>query len=174
MGSFWCSCNAGYRGSSSSKCTDVDECTFWSAMVPVLQISSSPDADTSCVLLETGAVKCWGQNVWGQLGLGDTHDRGDNPGEVGDALPAVELGTGRTAVSVAGGSVSCAILDDGSLKCWGKNEYGQLGLGDLNHRGDGAGEMGDALPAIDLGSGLTVASVSAGAYHTCALLDDGS
>jgi hypothetical protein len=37
------------------------------------------------------------------------------------------------------------------LKCWGLNDHGQLGLGDTEVRGDGPGEMGDALPAVELG-----------------------
>ena len=36
----------------------------------------------------------------------------------------------------------------GSIKCWGRNKYGQLGLGDTNHRGDGPGEMGVIVPSL--------------------------
>ena len=43
-------------------------------------------------------LKCWGYNFYGQLGLGDTNDRGDQGGEMGDSLPSVDLGSGRTAV----------------------------------------------------------------------------
>src|SRR5262245_65764084 len=41
-----------------------------------------------CAILDTGRVKCWGENADGQLGQADTSDRGDEPGELGDALPA--------------------------------------------------------------------------------------
>ena len=51
-----------------------------------------------------------------------------------------------------GGTFSCAILYGGVIKCWGRNEYGQLGLGDTSNRGDGPGEMGDNLPVVDLGT----------------------
>ncbi|AKT40379.1 hypothetical protein [Chondromyces crocatus] len=129
----------------------------------------------TCALLDDGSVKCWGFNTGGKLGLGDTAPRGDGPGEMGDALLAVDLGAGRTAAALSvGGSHACALLDDGSVKCWGGNGQGQLGLGDAEHRGDGAGEMGDALPAVDLGTGKTAVAVHAGHFHTCALLNDGS
>jgi hypothetical protein len=107
------------------------------------------------------------------VGVGDTEWRGDQAGEMGDALPRVDLGTGRTAVAIdAGGGTSCAVLDDGSTKCWGANFNGQLGQGDTSSRGDGPGEMGDALPAIALGTGRSAADVSVGIFHVCAVLDD--
>ena len=128
----------------------------------------------TCVL-DVGAVKCWGENFNGQLGVGDTNDRGDNPGEMGTALLAVDLGAGVTATAVtAGGYHSCALLSTGAVKCWGSNLYGQLGLGDTNSRGDGPNEMGDALPAVDLGVGVTATAISVGTYHSCALLSSGA
>ena len=127
----------------------------------------------TCVLLTSGQVKCWGYNQYGQLGLGDTAPRGDGPDEMGDNLPAVELGSGRTALAIATGeSHTCAVLDNGQVKCWGVNSYGQLGLGDTSTRGDFANEMGDYLPAVDLGTGRTAKAISASTYVTCALLDN--
>ena len=129
----------------------------------------------SCALLDNRSVKCWGGNNVGQLGLGDADSRGDEPGEMGDQLPAVDLGTGRTATALSSNdSHTCALLDDGSVKCWGRNGAGQLGRGDTDPRGDDPDEMGDHLPPIDLGSGRTALAVSTGSQHCCALLDDGS
>ena len=70
---------------------------------------------------------------------------------MGDSLPAFDLGAGRVAIDLGGGyAQSCAILDNHRLKCWGFNVNGQLGLGDTLFRGDGPGEMGDALPYVQL------------------------
>jgi alpha-tubulin suppressor-like RCC1 family protein len=105
----------------------------------------------TCALLDNGSVKCWGRNSFGQLGLGDTNHRGNGAGQMGDNLLVVGLGNGRTATSIrAGGFHTCALLDNGSVKCWGRNSFGQLGLGDTNHRGNGAGEMGDNLPVVNV------------------------
>ncbi|WP_052350929.1 Ig-like domain-containing protein [Myxococcus stipitatus] len=135
----------------------------------------SPGGHFSCALFESGGVKCWGENRYGQLGLGDTSRRGDAPGEMGDSLPWVDLGTGRTTKTLASGpDHACAILDNGEVKCWGANFLGGLGLGDRADRGDGPGEMGDALPSVSLGTGRTAKALVAGAAHTCALLDDDS
>ncbi|HMQ24386.1 MAG TPA: hypothetical protein PKA98_00235 [Acidimicrobiales bacterium] len=128
--------------------------------------------DHTCAVLDDGSVKCWGGNATGQLGLGDTASRGDNPGEMGDDLPTVDLGAGRTATSVTtGNDYTCALLDGGDVKCWGDNADGRLGLGDTARRGDGPGEMGDALPVVELGTGRTGTAITAGANHTCAVLD---
>jgi alpha-tubulin suppressor-like RCC1 family protein len=129
---------------------------------------------SSCAISGT-TLKCWGRNGFGQLGLGDENSRGAGPNEMGAALPAVNLGAGNVAVEVAaGGGHACAILQDRSIKCWGSNDSGQLGLGDSLRRGMSPNEMGDALPKVDLGPGALVVQVAAGADHTCALLADGS
>jgi alpha-tubulin suppressor-like RCC1 family protein len=82
-------------------------------------------------------------------------------------MAAIDVGQGRTVMSVsAGSSHTCAVLDDGTARCWGYNFYGQLGYGDTSHRGNYQGEMGASLSAIDVGEGRTVVSVSAGLWHT--------
>jgi alpha-tubulin suppressor-like RCC1 family protein len=129
----------------------------------------------SCYMLDNGSVKCWGSNTYGQLGLGNTTNQGVNSSEMGDNLDAVDLGSGIKATAIAaGGNHTCAILDNESIKCWGYNASGQLGLGDINNRGDNSSRMGDSLPAVDLGSGITAKAIAAGGNHTCAILDNES
>ncbi|MDZ4826933.1 MAG: hypothetical protein SGJ13_10785, partial [Actinomycetota bacterium] len=136
-------------------------------------VQISTVAHHTCAVLDNATVKCWGINQSGGLGLGDTNDRGDGGGEMGDSLPAVSLGTGRTATAVSAGALhTCALLDNATVKCWGENEHGQLGLGDTADRGDAGGEMGDSLPAVSLGTGRTAVAIQAGGEHTCALLDN--
>ena len=118
-------------------------------------------------------MKCWGRGNYGQLGYGDTNNRGDGPNEMGDNLPTVDLGNGKTVkILVAGGYHTCAVLNDDTVKCWGRWNNGRLGYGDTNNRGDGPNEMGDNLPTVDLGTGKTVKQLVAGGDHTCAVLND--
>ena len=128
----------------------------------------------SCSILNNNFLKCWGLNSYGQQGQGDTVDRGNVAGDMA-ALTSIQLGVERTvqfvSVSRAGHHI-CAILDDDSLKCWGRNHYGQLGVGSTNNQGDDPGEMA-ILPTVDLG-GQTVKFVSAGSIHTCVILNDDS
>ena len=129
----------------------------------------------TCALLSDGTVKCWGINGQGQLGLGDTANRGDAANELGDKLPAVALGMGKTAKALAAGpGHTCAVLSDDTVKCWGYNFSGQLGLGDTADRGDAANELGDSLPAVALGAGKSAKALAAGLFHTCALLSAGT
>ena len=73
----------------------------------------------ACALLTTGAVKCWGDNTYGQVG-DNTTDTRLTPTQV-DGLTS-----GVTAIS-AGLYHVCALLSTGAVECWGWNYYGQVG-----------------------------------------------
>lgn len=105
----------------------------------------------SCVLAEDGAVQCWGKT-------GSYFGRPDGAGHVGDDelpsdVPTLDFG-GRKVVSLAVAYWSthlCALLDDGSARCWGDNGHGQLGLGpDVGDIGDSAGESPATTPSLPL------------------------
>jgi len=112
----------------------------------------------NCVLISPGNVtKCWGQNNHGQLGLGDTTNRFEATevtalGNVG--VTNLELGTADSA---------CAQTRTGTVLCWGKNDYGQLGLGDTTER-----HTPTLVPAL----GTSVRQLALGWRHSCALLHD--
>ena len=126
----------------------------------------------TCALLDDQTVKCWGRNDSGKLGRGGTNTPG-RPAMTPDTVAPVNLGPGRTAKAIsAGGTHTCALLDDRSVRCWGEAGAGQLGYGNTEDIGDDE-TPGSAGP-VDVGAGRTVAAISAGDVHTCARLDDGS
>lgn len=124
----------------------------------------------TCAILQSGQVKCWGNNAYGQLGVNDTASRGGAPADMA-GLTTVDL-NGRTAVQLALGDMhSCALLSDQTVKCWGSGQYGQTGYGTLSNRGDWS------IPMANFGSvglGGPVKSIAAGLNHTCAVLLDDS
>lgn len=151
----------------------------WIPMGPIHAGGSVADValglSFACVVLNGGGVRCWGAGDYGELGQGDTVHRAIDDAHKNEiaSIPLVDLGTGRSAVKVTAGIQHiCALLDDGGVKCWGNNSYGQLGLGDNFPRGTHPGQMGDLLPEVDLGTKRKAIDVSAGTVHTCALLDD--
>ena len=125
-----------------------------------------------CALLDNGTVKCWGYKG---LGQGIDTEIGNRPNQMGDNLKSIDLGSELQVTMIATGiSHSCALFSDGTVKCWGINTYGQLGLGNTNHVGEEPGQMGDALASVDLGTGKKAKKIFAGSFHTCAILDDNS
>lgn len=110
----------------------------------------------TCALTTSGGVKCWGYNGKGQAGDGTTTGR-TTPSEV------TALKSGVVDIS-AGRDHTCAVTEEGSVKCWGDNSQGQLGDGTTT----------DSSTPVDV-VGLTsrVASVSSGWGQTCALVVGG-
>lgn len=132
----------------------------------------SAGAAHTCAILEDGTVRCWGYGGNGRLGYNSANNVGDNetPGSMGP----IDLGFGRTAVAISAGAFhTCAILDNGRVRCWGFGRDGQLGY--VNTNNDvGDDESPASVGPVDLGTGRTATAISAGGYHTCALLDNKS
>lgn len=139
----------------------------------VLDIAVSAHA---CVLVATsrdaslGTLRCWGPNHSGQLGYGHTLEVGATPDLIPSAVGDVPIGALVRQFDV-GLYHTCVVTEDFRLRCWGGNEFGQLGYGregDLGATPDTTPEkMGD----IDVGP-RRVLRVACGAWHTCVLLDD--
>ena len=123
----------------------------------------------TCAVLDDASVRCWGYGGDGRLGYGSQKSIGDD--EAPAAAGPVNLGAGRTARAIAAGRAhSCAVLDDGSVRCFGFGFDGRLGYGHENNIGDD--ELPGSVAAVRLGTGRTATAITAGDSHTCALLDD--
>jgi len=110
----------------------------------------------SCLLTTAGGVKCWGMNNFGQLGNGSTTDRHQPVAVSG-------LSHGVSAVAL-GGAHSCALTTTGGVKCWGQNNFGQLGDGSTTNRHH---------PVVVSGLSSDVSAIALGAWHSCALMTTG-
>jgi alpha-tubulin suppressor-like RCC1 family protein len=109
----------------------------------------------TCALLNSGAVKCWGYNSYGQLGDGSAEAR---------SLPVQVVGLANGVTGIAAGySHTCAAISGGAVKCWGSNSNGQLGDGTTTDR---------PLPVPVAGLGVAT-MVTAGNYHSCAVTSGG-
>ena len=121
----------------------------------------------SCILMDDMAVRCWGDGSSGKLGYGNLDNIGDD--EFPSTIPDVVLGGAALEVD-AGGSHTCARLNDGKLRCWGAGAGGQLGYGNTDTIGD------NDLPVLagDVPVGAAVVSVATGIGHTCAITANGA
>jgi alpha-tubulin suppressor-like RCC1 family protein len=117
--------------------------------------------EVQCVLYNDSSVSCWGWNGYGQLGQGDTVDRGWQAGDMGANLPFVALGSGVSVQYVSIGDTHvCALTSTRLVKCWGYNHEGELGQGFLSNSNTGVGTSGNqmvggAVPGCEQASGLT-------------------
>jgi hypothetical protein len=95
---------------------------------------------------------------------------------MGDALPTVDLGTGRTATQISAAyEATCAILDDGSVKCWGNPTQTGLPLINGLPADEGASAppfaTGDRLSPLDFG-GRKATHLAVAAFVACASMED--
>jgi alpha-tubulin suppressor-like RCC1 family protein len=101
---------------------------------PIVELAAAGTA--RCARLSSGSLRCWGSNglAGGVLGSGSPETIGDDetPAEAGD----VQVGGAVVQLAVGASAHTCAILDDGAIRCWGKNDRGALGLGHTATIGD--------------------------------------
>ncbi len=119
-------------------------------------------ATHTCAILGSGAMQCWGRNTNGQIG--------DNTSGIDRIVPTQVTGLTSGVEAIAGGAkYSCALLATGSVKCWGYNNYGQLG----DNVSDGI--LADILiPTQVSGLNSGVQAIATGGSHSCAVLDNSS
>jgi alpha-tubulin suppressor-like RCC1 family protein len=157
----WGSNSSGQLGDGSS--------TSRTAAVSVSQLTGATyigaGGGTTCAVVALGAVKCWGSNSSGQLGLG--------PGPVSTVnrtRPEFVTGvTGATKVFTNYSGTSCALLGDGTIKCWGYNYNGQVGNGTINTTFPYAQFTPVTVTGIS-----TAVDLYLGYGHACAVLADGT
>ncbi|MBK6531849.1 MAG: RCC1 repeat-containing protein [Deltaproteobacteria bacterium] len=111
----------------------------------------------ACARLADGTAQCWGRNSSGQLGGGTAGGLGLTPRAV--------VGLGGVAELSLGENFTCARLNDGTVRCWGTNLSGQMGLGT---------QTGSVITPTMVPGLSGVVSISSGVAHTCAVLSDGT
>jgi alpha-tubulin suppressor-like RCC1 family protein len=154
----------------ASSCLDWDRLSSEHGTQPVVEASCGAyvvAGDThSCARGTSGALWCWGDNRYGQLGTGDTLAR-TRPAAVdlaGHEVSKIYVAAGYGELSSDRAAYSCALTTLGELLCWGDDRFGQLGLGDTSPRS--VPTLLESLPAIE--------RVAAGAGHTCAQTSSGA
>jgi alpha-tubulin suppressor-like RCC1 family protein len=121
-------------------------------------VSVSAGTVHNCALLKDGTLRCWGNNSDGQLGNGTRSLSNPQPVEV--------TGLRDVASFAVGSHHTCAALKNGQVKCWGRNNFGQLGT-----TFDKIEQSSIPVDILDVGHAV---SLAAGEEHTCALLDLGT
>lgn len=111
----------------------------------------------TCARTSNNVMYCWGSNAYGELGLGMAG--------FGVRVPGVVPGLDAGVVAIAAGDDdTCAVLTGGSLRCWGKNNRGQVGNGVSGT----FEEVHSPAQVVGVTSGTT--EVSLGYEFTCAVI----
>ena len=204
----------GEMGDGDTAANTVPELTYITGS-ELSAISISVAYTSACAILDNGSVSCWGDNRWGQVGDNTTINRfsptqtfpfadgkkataitsgtyhhcallddatvscwgRNNEGQLGDnttnssyvSIPTHSLGGPAIAIS-SNRDHTCAVLENGSVVCWGRNDHGQVGIGSSNPNK----VLVPTAINSDILNGKSAIAVSTGEYHTCALLDDNS
>lgn len=170
----WGRNDAGQLGLGHTQTIGDDEAA---AAPPAVQLGGvakmiSAGDDHTCAVMGNGDVRCWGAGADGRLGYGNTDAIGDDehPAQAG----VVKLGaTGRAVSVAAGGPHTCAVLDNGDVRCWGRAAEGQLGYGNTTPVGSGPSYLPKDAGSVPLGGHHRARVLTAGHQHTCAVLSNG-
>lgn len=145
----------GDNGDIVTRC--ADDAPFTCTMFPRLVGIGSPidilttSRAVACAVTSNGNALCWGWNLAGALGRGFKGDRGFADPQSLSELRFVDLETGF--------GHTCGLTASGDAYCWGSNEVGRLGTGDIEDR---------LLPELVQG-GLSFTSITTGGSFTCAI-----
>lgn len=111
----------------------------------------------NCVVTDERTVYCWGYNLYGQLGSSEG---------IEIATPVLVPGMDESAVVVVAGSHhTCALMEAGDVKCWGRNDFGQLGNGTTSQSTE---------PESVVGLAEDIEMISAAGSVTCAIGQSGA
>ena len=134
------------NGTNTESIVPVDVSGLSSGVVAI----STGDAHT-CALMTGGAVRCWGDNWYGQLGNGST---------TASNVPVDVSGLAGDVVAISAGyRQTCVLSSAGAVQCWGNGGHGELG--DLS-------TFGSRVPVVAIGLGTGVAAIDLGGAHLCA------
>ena len=129
----------------------------------IKQIEPSSAGNHSCVIASDDKAYCWGHNGFGQLGNNNTVN----------SLTPVAVDTAGVLASktikqiASGGISSCVIASDDKAYCWGSNNFGQLGNGNLKN-------SSTPTPVSTTGvlAGKTIKQITAGNSYFCVIASD--
>lgn len=109
----------------------------------------------TCAIRDSGELKCWGWNVNSKVGVPGSNQYFVTPQDVDSGEKYINVSTGNEN--------TCGVTDKNVLKCWGWNNYGQIG--------DGTKVTATSPQVID--AGRPYSQVSVGQFHVCAVSTGG-